>query len=99
MKYVILNTVCDGDERVYYVIFPELLTHSIVAENMQRAVRKETGRFAMVFSAGFCQGFAGGILVTDHGSESLRIERNNDAGLRDENILNQPNAMQGMMPC
>lgn len=100
MKYIILKGTHDhlGIERLYPVIFPEYMTHCVVAHGVQNAFFKEEDAVLEVHSAGFCN-----IHYTDQewtatrGSESLGIKRgafNDDYD--DAKILNMPDALQGL---
>lgn len=95
MKYVIIK-VGGATEYVYPFIFSEKLSHSETARWVQRAVEREFKRPGEVYSAGFCHVY-NNEWQTEHGSESLRIERNDRQGYKDHRILNQPDAMQNML--
>lgn len=96
MKYVIIK-MTSATPRVYAFTFSERLTHSEVARWVQRAVEREFRHPAEVYSAGFCETGSMGFYVTEHGSESLRINKNEQQGNDDESILNQPSALQDML--
>lgn len=98
MKYIILAAPIGDSLMVYPVIFPEYLTHSQVAKRMEHCVMWEHSHHAEVFSAGFCApSQSGGMYVTRHGSESLRIDQNPDRVTKDNRLLNLPNALQGLV--
>lgn len=96
MKYVIIGLESETP-RAYPFIFSERLTHSEVARWAQRAVEREFKKPASVLSAGFCRIHENQWRAT-HGSESLRIERDDRQGYKDYLILNQPNAMEDRIP-
>lgn len=104
MKYVILkHNDKSGYTRMHSIIFPEFMTHSVVAHGIQNAVFREEDVALEVHSAGFCNiHFTDQEWIATRGSESLNIKRasNDDGRAEDEydaRILNMPDAMQGLM--
>lgn len=99
MKYVIL--VADhqkiGVKRVYPFIFAEWCTHSEVAKSMTHMIGMETNVIPEVLSAGFCEPNTLGFEVTQHGSESLKIKADRARYEADTDLLNMPNALQGIL--
>lgn len=96
MKYVIIKMESETP-RVYAFTFSERLTHSEMARAFQRGVEREFRHPCTVYSAGFCETGSMGFYVTEHGSESLHIDKNKQQGNDDESILNQPSALQDML--
>lgn len=88
-----------GYDRVYPILFPEYMTHYVVAEVMKVAVEEEIKIKPTVHSAGFCEISNDSIVVSRHGSESLGIKRNGKQEPKDQRMLNMPNALQGMLLC
>lgn len=99
MKYVIL--VADyqklGFKRIYPFIFAEYSTHSEVARSMIHMIGMETNVIPDVLSAGFCEPSTLGFEVTQHGSESLKIKSDRGRCAADTDLLNMPNALQGIL--
>lgn len=97
MKYVILAVDEQdlGFTRVYPFIFPEYVVHSNMAEHMMHLLAMEEDKDAKVLSAGFCSLHDNQWRCT-HGSESLAIKSERRCELRDERLLNLPNAQQGI---
>lgn len=98
MKYVILEQKEEGFSRVFPILFPEYMTHAIVAMAMIFAHKRETQREARVKSAGFCYTGHIGQWNCSVGSDSLRIPKDVNKTVQDEYILNMPEAKQGILP-
>jgi hypothetical protein len=97
MKYIIFECDVADITRVFPFIFPEQLTHSIVAAHMQQALWKEYDEGPTIRSAGFCH-IHNGEWQTERGSESLGVPKGHPSkGYEDYRILNMPNAMQGIL--
>jgi len=101
VKYVILYQQRDGYLKVYPIIFTEHLIHAVVAQSVIHGTMREEGMELKVLSAGFCEMGDDIDWECQTGSESLRIEKekewNGERGRVDANILNMPNAMQGII--
>jgi hypothetical protein len=97
MKYVILQKKCDGFTRVYPLIFAEYMTHSIIAAAAIFAHMRECNEELSVLTAGFCNIDARGNYECEHGSESLKIKKDKEVDQFDADLLNLPNAMQGII--
>lgn len=98
MKYVIL--IVDnkqlGIRRAYPAIFPEYMAHATMAAFYAKAIKDETREDAFVMSAGFCEFFKDSVRCF-RGSESLKIKEDHKLSQLDTEIMNLPNAMQGVM--
>lgn len=97
MKYVILTVEVAGILRAHPFIFSERDTHSEVARWMTNMLWREHNDEPHVYSAGFCDFGKGSVEVVKHGSESLKLKSDPDCESRDEQILNMPSALQGML--
>lgn len=97
MKYVILQKKMEGFTRVYPIIFPEYMVHSIMAAAAIFAHMRECKEELSVLTAGFCNIDARGNYVCEHGSESLKIKKDKTVDQFDADLLNLPDAMQGII--
>lgn len=90
MKYVLFHIEDDLGSRIHALIFPERVTHSIVAEGYAMQYQREERKPCHVYSAGFCAIYANKIEALQVRSESLRIEDKKDPALvqRDQRLLN-----------
>ena len=94
MKYVIFSRDVNGVNRVYPVMFPEYMVHSVVAKAIIEAHDEKNMPGLVVESAGFTNGEMGPVT---HGSESLKIKADVERALIDLKILNLPSAFQGII--
>lgn len=98
MKYVIIKLDAGATPRVYGFIFSEHLVHKEAARFFERIVSRQFDYPAEVYSAGFCQADgAHGIYVSEHGSESLNIKRDDGQAVKDAAILNMPRYAEGAL--
>lgn len=101
MKYVILiEEVTEGIQRAHHLIFPEYMTHAVVAESYQMGFWREENRAITIFSAGFCYpstSFEGLSWDVEVGSESLKVKKDQKNAMRDKNLLERPEAFQGLV--
>lgn len=99
MKYIILmnNKPDQGYSRAFPIIFPEYMTHSVVALGTIFAHDKEEKLKLDVLSAGICFIDPRGNWSCERGSGSLNIKRSKELSKVDERILNLPEAFQGIM--
>jgi hypothetical protein len=96
MKYVVIKVKEDGYTRVFPIIFAEYQTHSVVAALAIAAIDHEFKKTGTPLTAGTCW------TTNDewkciHGSESLSMPKNKSCNALDANILNMPNALQGII--
>lgn len=97
MKYVILKkNEAGGFTRVFPVIFPEHMVHSIMARAVADAHFRATQDGLEISSAGFCA-HDDGSWVCFRGSESLNIPKDSSKDAEDAKVLNMPEALQGIV--
>lgn len=98
MKYVLIDEeVSEGVQRIHHLVFPEFMTHSVVAFGYIAAFRHEEKRTLTVRSAGFCHIRAGELYVTEHGSMSLGVKTSIGQAADDDFYLKRPEAFNGLV--
>lgn len=84
MKYVILaETVTEGVTRIHHMIFPEFMTHQVVALGYAAAFKHEEKKLLSVVSGGMCQLDNEGFWECEHGSTSMGLPRNSNKDEQD----------------
>lgn len=98
MKYVILKKEEKGFDRLFPVIFPEYMVHVVIAQGVQNAYFREHDDVLQIHSAGFCNwNYVDQEWCCERGSESMCIKKgSNDDNFSDAQVLNMPEAMQGI---
>ena len=98
MKYVILiETVSEDISRAHHMIFPEHMTHSVVAMGYMALFKIEEKKEVAIYSAGFCNIDSDGDWDCLSGSDSLGIAHNPEVDSLDEKILNRAEAFNGLV--
>lgn len=98
MKYVIFKHTIADIPRYYPVMFPDMLTHSVVAQGIAASLATMDKWQVEVFSAGTCWMSDDGEWATMSGSTSLGMVTDADRTRIDFQILNLPECLQGMLP-
>jgi hypothetical protein len=98
MKYVIFIDRRHDAVRASFLIFPERMVHHTVAMGYVAAVKAQEKHQLKIGSAGFCYNDDDNSRwYCKSGSESLGIAENENETMLANIVLNQPEAMQGML--
>lgn len=97
MKYVIFIDRRHDMVHASFLIFPERMVHHTVAMGYLAAVKAEEKYLLEIGGAGFCYSDDGGPWDCRSGSESLGLTENENETMLANIVLNQPEAMQGML--